>query len=85
MGMQAPDRRKDFWADKTPCWIFRGCVAEACDTCPAFYDRSRPCWEQDTLCKRLLDMDSCFACEVYQRYAPSARPADKAAPFADAR
>ena len=83
MDDEAPARRRDFWADKTPCWILRGCVEDACDTCDAFYDRARPCWEQETLCKRLLDMESCFACEVYRLYARQARPADKDAASAE--
>ncbi len=53
---------------RTPCWVIRGCAAEARSVCPAYLNPSRPCWElDDTLCKKLLKIDSCFACEVYQR------------------
>jgi hypothetical protein len=85
MSKTASAYRRDFLADKTPCWILRGCVEDACDTCIAFYDRARPCWEQDTLCKRLLDMESCFACEVYMLYARDPKPADRGTACAEGR
>lgn len=78
-------RGEGFWADKTPCWVLAGCVEDACNSCVAFYDRTRPCWEQDTLCKKLLDTESCYACAVYRLYARKAQPADRGTACADVR
>jgi hypothetical protein len=83
MSRPASPRRGHFWSDKTPCWILRGCVEVACDTCVAFRNRARPCWEQDTLCKRLLDMESCYACVVYRLYAGQGKPAERGPAGAD--
>lgn len=60
---------KGFWADKAPCWKLRDCVPEACQQCEAYLDQSRPCWELDTLCKELLDIETCDCCRVYRCYA----------------
>lgn len=61
-----------FWADKTPCWDIRGCVAQMCRHCPAYMDQSRPCWQtQGTLCKELLQKSTCFVCEVFERHGGS--------------
>lgn len=57
-----------FWADKVPCWNLRDCPPEACRQCEAYLDQSRPCWEQDALCKKLLGLDTCKSCEVSRRY-----------------
>ena len=67
--------KNNFWVDKTPCWVLRGCVAEARHECPAYLDQSRPCWELgDTLCKKLFGIDTCFVCDLYKRYYdPEAR------------
>ena len=59
-----------FWEGKTPCWVIRGCIAEARGSCEAYRDQSRPCWQRRCLCKEQLDLDTCFVCEVYRRYGP---------------
>ncbi len=64
----------NFWAGKIPCWVIRQCIPEACQTCSAYLDQSRPCWEiDDTLCKKLLGLDTCVSCEVYKLYGPEAK------------
>ena len=67
---KAPDVREDgFWADKIPCWVWRGCSREGVLQCGAYLDQSRACWEhEDTLTKKLLCMDSCFVCGVFRLY-----------------
>lgn len=70
-----------FWAGKVACWDLRGCAAEARQTCPAYQDRSRPCWVyEDTLCAQLLGVRTCFRCEVFRRYGgkDAALPRDRA-------
>ena len=58
-----------FWDGKVPCWQLRECIAELCDTCPAYIDQSRPCWLiENTPCKTLLDMSTCSVCIVHSRY-----------------
>ena len=61
-----------FWEGKTPCWAIRGCVAAARELCQATHDRSRPCWEQMSLCKQMFGIDTCFQCEVRLLYDASA-------------
>jgi hypothetical protein len=47
----------------------RCCVSMGKESCVAYQDQSRPCWEHaDTLCKQLLGVDTCFSCEVWRRY-----------------
>lgn len=61
--------KSGFWVDRIPCWIIRGCPPESRSLCSAYLDQSMPCWEHDdTLSKKYLDIDTCFACEVLQRY-----------------
>ena len=60
-----------FWTDKVPCWVIRKCISQARQQCGAYQDQSRPCWEhQDTLCKELFGLDTCFVCKVFKRYGP---------------
>ena len=60
-----------FWDGKEPCWVSRGCPPYAHRLCSAFQDQSKPCWQhEDTLCKKLLGVDTCFVCAVFRRYAP---------------
>ena len=61
-------RKGSFWRGKTPCWVMRECSAEARVLCPAYRRQSRPCWEEVCLCKKLLKIDTCFACEVFEKY-----------------
>ena len=64
-------RQNSFWADKQPCWAIRGCIPQARHLCRAYQDQSQPCWEQqDTLCKELFGLETCFVCDVFKRYAP---------------
>jgi hypothetical protein len=65
-----------FWLDKEPCWVIRECIPEAREICIAYNDQTRPCWEQNTLCKELFDIDTCFGCEVYKRYCGKQEPDD---------
>ncbi len=61
-----------FWADKTPCWVIRDCIPDARQKCPAYQDQSQPCWKvPNTLCKELVGIDTCFACQVFKLYRPS--------------
>jgi len=57
-----------FWADKLPCWQIRGCPDAACRECVAYRKQDRPCWELDTICKRLLGSRTCRECEVFKLY-----------------
>ena len=68
MGEHRPIMEDGFWAGKTPCWVMRGCIFEARHLCRAYQDQSLPCWEQKTLCKELLSIDTCFACQVFKEY-----------------
>jgi len=57
-----------FWQDKLPCWKIKGCPDAACRECAAYRNQDRPCWELDTLCRRLLGSRACRECEVYKLY-----------------
>ena len=66
--------KNGFWADKVPCWVIRGCPVDSRRLCGAYVDQSRPCWEhEDTLSKRLLGLDTCFICRVFERYGYAER------------
>ena len=64
-----------FWEGKTPCWEMFRCPELVRDECPAYVDRSAPCWEiEGTYCK-LYDYgkkgdatDVCQCCRVYKRW-----------------
>ena len=58
-----------FWEGKMPCWTIRDCIPAVRQICSAFFDQTRPCWKQETPCKRLLGVSTCFSCEVWKRYA----------------
>ncbi|MEW5806818.1 MAG: hypothetical protein AB1756_05685 [Acidobacteriota bacterium] len=60
----------DYWSGKIPCWEMRDCARIICEKCPAFQDRSRPCWEiEDTLCDKIMGTEkSCQICNVYLKY-----------------
>jgi MerR family transcriptional regulator/heat shock protein HspR len=46
-----------------PCWEIADCSAEARADCPAYEDRSAPCWE---LARRAdAETNHCYECEVY--------------------
>lgn len=46
-----------------PCWDIKGCSAEAKAKCPAWKDRSTPCWD---LARRAGNgAHQCYACDVY--------------------
>lgn len=50
--------------DLTPCWEIRACPPETRESCSAFVDRTRPCWERArTACAR--ELQACESCEVY--------------------
>ena len=67
-----------FWADKLACWQIRECAPEMCQTCGAYLDQSRPCWDTaDTPCKKLLGRDTCSFCDVLACYG-TVQDADKA-------
>ena len=64
-----------FWKDKTPCWEMTHCPEVIKIECPAFKNRSLPCWETEgTYCKLdfygVLDQDTsiCKLCSTYKRY-----------------
>ncbi len=63
--------RRSFWEGKTPCWEMQDCPRSLCERCPAFHDRSRPCWLiEGTLCDEYLDTpQTCDICHVYRMYA----------------
>jgi len=60
--------KDSFWRGKIPCWVMRECPVEARALCPAHGHQSRPCWEGVCLCTELLGVDTCFVCEVFQKY-----------------
>jgi MerR family transcriptional regulator/heat shock protein HspR len=44
-----------------PCWEIRGCPEDSRNSCKAFIDKSKPCWElARKRCKSGKDCDSCF-------------------------
>jgi hypothetical protein len=65
----------DFWDGKTPCWEMFRCPEELKKECPAYNNRSLPCWKvEGTYCK-LFDYgtkgdgtDICQHCRIYKRY-----------------
>ena len=76
MRENGPVRDNGFWMGKTPCWVTRGCIPEARQLCRSYQDQSRPCWEENTLCKELFDMDTCSTCEVFKLYGGKQELAD---------
>jgi hypothetical protein len=60
----------DFWKGKTPCWEMMGCASYIFKRCPAYLDRSKPCWEiRDTLMDKVLGTEkSCDGCKVFLKY-----------------
>ncbi len=62
----------DFWEGKIPCWEMSRCSPLICHECPAYRDRTRPCWETEgTLCDKILGTPkTCDLCHVYRAYGP---------------
>lgn len=64
-----------YWEGKTSCWEMFRCPDAIKNECPAFKDRSIPCWQMEgTYCK-LSDngkkgdsTDICQYCRVYKRW-----------------
>ena len=50
-----------------PCWKLRDCGSDKGKNCPAFSNRSKPCWAIDKKCASPLS--SCRDCPVYQKIA----------------
>ncbi|MBN1504360.1 MAG: MerR family transcriptional regulator [Candidatus Eisenbacteria bacterium] len=46
-----------------PCWELRDCPEEDHEKCPAFLNRTGPCWAMAEKC--LHPLDSCRDCAVY--------------------
>ena len=69
------EEHEDFWKGKTPCWEMFRCPEELKQECPAYNNRSFPCWKvEGTYCK-LFDYgakgdgtDICQHCRIYKRY-----------------
>ena len=48
-----------------PCWVMAECDKTKRDTCSAYIDRTKPCWELNKMtCKRRKD-DMCKECVVF--------------------
>lgn len=60
----------NFWDGKIACWEMRDCADNVCKRCPAYHDRTKPCWEiEDTLCDEILGTKkSCELCNVFLKY-----------------
>jgi hypothetical protein len=58
-----------YWAGKTPCWVVRSCPDDVRRECQAFRQQDKPCWGQDTPCKRLLGAPTCLSCKIWLEYA----------------
>lgn len=77
-GKLTVEQGNGFWEGKIPCWEMFRCPAEVKNKCPAFKNRSVPCWEvEGTYCK-LFDyeekgnnIDICRYCRVYKRWGNS--------------
>ncbi len=66
---------KGFWEGKTPCWEMFRCPEAIKNECPAFKERSFPCWEiEGTYCKLYNygekgdNTEVCRVCRIYNRY-----------------
>lgn len=64
-----------YWEGKTSCWEMFRCPDAIKNECPAFKDRSIPCWQMEgTYCKlsdngkRGDSTDICQNCRVYKRW-----------------
>lgn len=64
-----------FWEGKTPCWQMFRCPDDLKKECPAFKDRSLPCWEIEGTYSKLYDYgikgnssDICQHCRVYKKW-----------------
>lgn len=48
----------------SPCWEIKQCPPEKRESCSAYTDRTRPCWERmDTACSK--EDNRCATCEVF--------------------
>jgi MerR family transcriptional regulator/heat shock protein HspR len=46
-----------------PCWEGKQCTPEARASCPAYQDRSAPCW--DLARRGQIASNQCYECEIY--------------------
>jgi len=67
----------DFWVDKESCWEMSHCPPEIRDECPAYGNRSLPCWEIEGTYSKLCmegtqangrDTTICQICPIYKKY-----------------
>ncbi len=60
----------------TPCWEIKKCPREKRDTCSAYVDRTKPCWERaNTACARAKNQ--CENCEIFVHAMREARDSAK--------
>ncbi|PLX84357.1 MAG: MerR family transcriptional regulator [Desulfuromonas sp.] len=56
----------------SPCWEIKNCPPEKRDSCSAYIDKTRPCWERmNTACAK--DNNQCETCEVFISAMKTAR------------
>jgi hypothetical protein len=69
------DGNVDFWEGREPCWVMTDCSPLVYKECPAYLDRSRPCWEyRRTACAEIIPgFRDCQGCKVFRRYASEAK------------
>jgi MerR family transcriptional regulator/heat shock protein HspR len=48
-----------------PCWEIKGCPLEDSSKCPAYFNRSAPCWEVVNSVRYYNGERKCYRCEVY--------------------
>ena len=76
-GSTAPEEVTDFWGNKRPCWEMSHCPPEIRDECPAYQNKTLPCWAIEGTYSKLCmagsqangqDTTTCHTCPVYKRY-----------------
>lgn len=69
------DCNMGFWEGREPCWEMTDCSPIIHKKCPAFLDRSKPCWEhRQTACDKVFpELRDCQGCKVFRRYASEAK------------
>ena len=76
--MNTVENGTNFWLNKSPCWEASHCPPEIRDECPAYINRTLPCWEIEGTYSKLCmesgqangrDTTTCQTCPIYKRYS----------------
>ena len=49
------------------CWLLQGCQGDVRDTCPAYQDRSIPCWQHFRDGRGRME-SKCLNCPIFRRW-----------------